>query len=69
MKIALQAVFAIAWLPIVWLLASATLGKALAVFLPFEWLIHALVASISLLLIFLALRYLSLLAEKVFGSD
>ncbi len=69
MKIALQAVFAVAWLPIVWLLASVTLGKALSVFLPFEWLIHVLVALGSLLLIFLALRYLSSLAEKVFGEN
>lgn len=68
MKTGLKVVFVIAWLPILWLLLAATLGKVLSAFIGIAWVVQSLVLFCSLLLIFFAFRYLSLLTEKIFGN-
>ncbi len=69
MKRGLQVVFTIAWLPIVWLFLSAVAGRALAAIVPVTWVVQLFLASASLLLIFVAFRALSSLAEKIFNTD
>ena len=64
----LKVVFIIAWLPILWLLLSATFGKVLYTIVGVTWIVQAVVIVCSLLLIFYALRYLAVLSEKVFGG-
>ena len=68
MKTGLKVVFVIAWLPILWLFLSATLGKVLLALVGVTWIVHTLVLLLSLLLIFSASRYFSALSEKIFDS-
>ncbi|MCG8341662.1 MAG: hypothetical protein MI684_02380 [Chlorobiales bacterium] len=68
MKTALRVVFVIAWLPILWLFLSATIGNALSMFVGQTWIIQSLILGLSLLLIFFAFRYLTSLSEKIFGE-
>lgn len=68
MKTGLKVVFVIAWLPILWLFLSATLGKLLLALVGVTWIVHTLVLLLSLLLIFSASRYFSALSEKIFDS-
>lgn len=68
MKTGLKVVFVIAWLPILWLFLSATLGKVLLALVGVTWIVHTLVLLLSLLLIFSASRYFSTLSEKIFDS-
>lgn len=68
MKTGLKVVFVIAWLPILWLLLAATLGKVLSAFIGITWVVQSLVLLCSLLLILFVFRYLSLLTEKIFGN-
>lgn len=62
----LQVVFIIAWLPILWLLLSVTLGTLLVSFIGEPWIVHSLVLLFSLLLIIFAFRYLVSLSEEIF---
>ncbi len=66
MKAGLKVVFVIAWLPILWLFLSATLGKVLLALVGITWIVQLLVLLLSLWLIFLTFRYLSALAERIF---
>lgn len=68
MKGGLQVVFVIAWLPILWLLLSATLGKVLFALVGVSWIVQPVVLFLSLVLIFYVLRFLAVLSEKVFGG-
>lgn len=68
MKTGLKVVFVIAWLPILWLFLSATLGKVLLALVGVTWIVQSLVLLLSLLLIFSAFHYLSALSEKIFGG-
>ncbi len=62
----LKVVFVLAWLPILWLLLSATVGVLLALFIPIPWLVSLLVLLASLLLLFSVFRHLVAFAEKMF---
>lgn len=68
MRGGLQVVFVIAWLPILWLLLSATLGKVLFALVGVSWIVQPVVLFLSLVLIFYALRFLAVLSDKVFGG-
>lgn len=68
MRGGLQVVFVIAWLPILWLFLSATLGKVLFALVGVPWIVQSVVLFFSLLLIFYAFRFLAVLSEKVFGE-
>lgn len=59
MKKLVRVLFVIAWFPIVWLLLSATLGKALVAFMGIAWLAQVVITALSLWLILLAFRHFS----------
>lgn len=69
MKRGLQVVFVIAWLPILWLLLSVTLGKVLFMVIGVTWIVQFFVVTVSLLLIFFSFHYLAALSEKIFGDQ
>ena len=64
----LQVVFIIAWLPILWMLLSVTLGSLLVSFIGELWIVHSFVLLFSLLLVAFAFRYLVSLSEKIFAE-
>ncbi len=64
----LKVVFVLAWLPILWLLLSATAGALLAAVIPFPWLVSLLILLASLLLLFSVFRRLVVFAEKMFSE-
>jgi len=68
MKGLLQVVFVIAWLPILWLFLSATLGKALFALVGVAWFSHAVVVVCSLLFMFMTFRYFAAFSEKIFNK-
>ncbi len=68
MKTVLQVVFVIAWLPILWMLLSATIGQMLYAIVGVVWIVQVTVLVCSLLLIFYALRFFSVVSERVFGG-
>ncbi len=68
MKRLLQVVFVVAWLPILWLLLSATLGKMLFALVGIAWFAQSVVVLCSLLFIFLAFRYYGAISKKIFDK-
>ena len=68
MKRLLTGVFVVAWLPIVWLLLSSTIGVLLTRFLEPSWLAHVMMLLFSCVGVFWLLQLLNLLKTKVFGE-
>jgi len=69
MKRLLTGVFVVAWLPIVWLLLSSTIGVLLTRFIEPSWLAHGMLFLFSCMGVFWLLQLLNLLKTKVFGES
>ncbi len=66
MKRLLTVVFVVAWLPIVWLFLSSTIGAVVLRYLQPFWLAHAILLLLSCMGVFWLLYLVNLLKTKIF---